>query len=106
MADVFSPAIFRGAGTMVGYPKVRLQSGIHFNGQQQNKGNSYKVDVFIQVRPAVIDCFMESQLIRMNYGAPMWINNINNMVYQYNMVLCGWLCGCVVFVDATQIAYS
>ena len=75
MADDFSPAIFRGAGTLVGYPKVRLQSGIHFNGQQQNKGNSYKVDVYIQVRPVTIDYFMDYYA-----GAPALVNNINNMV--------------------------
>ena len=49
MAELFSPAIYRGAGKLVGYPSVKLQSGVHFNGQQQNKGNSYKVDVYIQV---------------------------------------------------------
>ena len=48
-ADVLSPAVYSGAGRQTGYPCVKLQGGLQFTGHQQSKGNSYKVDVFVQV---------------------------------------------------------
>ena len=48
-ADVLSPAVYSGAGNQTGYPCVKLQGGLQFTGQQQSKGNSYRVDVFVQV---------------------------------------------------------
>lgn len=48
-ADVLSPAVYSGAGSQTGYPCVKLQGGIQFTGHQQSKGNSYRVDVFVQV---------------------------------------------------------